>query len=127
MRPPKALNAEEAAAVARVGRDPEVARVAGLARRFTGIVRAAGKADAKGGGVAELDAWLAEARSCGIAAVETFAAGLEQDGAAVRAALTSPWSSGQAEGQINRLKLLKRRMYGRAGLDLLRRRALLAA
>jgi transposase len=59
--------------------------------------------------------------------VETFAAGLAQDGAAVRAALTRPWSSGQAEGQITRLKLLKRQMYGRAGLDLLRHRALLAA
>jgi transposase len=57
----------------------------------------------------------------------TFAAGLHQDGAAVRAALTLPWSSGQAEGQINRLKLLKRQMYGRANLDLLRRRTLLAA
>jgi transposase len=62
-----------------------------------------------------------------VAAVETFAAGLEQDGTAVRAALTTPWSSGQAEGQINRLKLLKRQMYGRAGVDLLRRRTLLAA
>jgi transposase len=45
----------------------------------------------------------------------------------VRAALTLPWSNGQAEGQINRLKLLKRTMYGRAGLDLLRRRFILAA
>ncbi len=45
----------------------------------------------------------------------------------MRAALRLPWSSGQAEGQINRLKLLKRSMYGRAKLDLLRRRFLLAA
>jgi transposase len=62
-----------------------------------------------------------------VPAVETFAAGLEQDGAAVRAALTTPWSNGQTEGRITRLKLLKRQMYGRAGLDLLRRRMLLAA
>jgi transposase len=48
---------------------------------------------------------------------------LDQDGAA----LTLPWSNGQAEAQINRLKLLKRTMYGRAGLDLLRRRFILAA
>jgi len=41
--------------------------------------------------------------------------------------LTEPWSSGQAEGQINRLKLIKRQSYGRAGLDLLRRRMVLAA
>jgi transposase len=45
----------------------------------------------------------------------------------VRAALELPWSNGQVEGQINRLKLLKRQMYGRAGLDLLERRALPAA
>ncbi len=53
--------------------------------------------------------------------------GLEQDGSAIRAALTTPWSSGQAEGQITRLKLIKRQMYGRASFDLLRRRVLLAA
>jgi transposase len=52
---------------------------------------------------------------------------LLQDGAAVRAALTTRWSNGQAEGQITKLKLLKRSMYGRAGFDLLRRRMLLAA
>jgi hypothetical protein len=75
VRPAKALDAEEAAAVARVGRDPEAARVSGLARRFTGIVRAACQADAKGGDVVGLDGWLAEARSSGVAAVETFAAG----------------------------------------------------
>ena len=54
-------------------------------------------------------------------AIATFAAGLEQDGAA----LTQPWSSGQAEGQINWPKLLKRQGYGRASFDLLRRRVLM--
>jgi transposase len=73
------------------------------------------------------EAWLAEGRDCGVRVVESFATSLDQDGAAVRAALTLPWSSGQAEGQINRLKLLKRAMYGRASLDLLRRRLILAA
>jgi transposase len=77
--------------------------------------------------LATLDAWLTEARACGVGAVETFAAGLEQDGAAVRAALTLPWSNGQAEGQINRLKLLKRQNYGRASFNLLRQRVLMAA
>src|SRR6185312_11864055 len=75
----------------------------------------------------ELNTWLADARRSGVRAVETFAAGLEQDGAAIRAALTTPWSSGQAEGQITRLKLIKRQMYGRASFDLLRRRVLHAA
>ncbi|WP_128565307.1 transposase [Methylobacterium crusticola] len=57
----------------------------------------------------------------------TFASGLDGDIAALRAALTEPWSSGQAEGQINRLKLIKCRWYGRAGLDLLKRRMVLTA
>ena len=68
--------------------------------------------------------WLEEAGSCGVPAVETFATGLQQDRAAVEAALTMPWSSGQAEGQINKLKLIKRQMYGSANFDLLRRRVL---
>ena len=72
-------------------------------------------------------AWLADARMSGVRAVETFAAGLEQDGAVVRSALSTPWSNGQTEGQVTRLKLLKRQMYGRAGFDLLRHRALLTA
>ncbi len=59
--------------------------------------------------------------------MESFATGLEQEGAAVRAALTTPWSSGQVEGQITRLKLLNRQMNGRAGLNLLRHRTRLAA
>ncbi len=76
---------------------------------------------------ATFEQWLSEARTCGVRAVETFAAGLEQDGSAIREALTTPWSNAQAEGQITKLKLLKRQMYGRASFDLLRRRVLLAA
>lgn len=57
----------------------------------------------------------------------TFGEGLQRDYAAVSAALELPWSSGQAEGQINRLKTLKRQMYGRAGFELLRARVLRAA
>ncbi len=60
-------------------------------------------------------------------AADDVVRGLGQDGAAVRAALTMPWSNGQTEGQITKLKLLKRQMYGRANFDLLRRRVLLAA
>jgi transposase len=56
-----------------------------------------------------------------------FAKGLRADLATVQAAVTLPWSQGPIEGQINRLKLLKRQRYGRACLDLLARRFLLAA
>jgi transposase len=122
-------SAPDAALVARVEQDPAAAHVAGLARRLTALVRGCGvnpKVDPEAARVA-LDTWLADARRSGVRALETFAAGLEQDGAAIRAALTTPWSSGQAEGQITRLKLIKRQMYGRASFDLLRRRVLLAA
>jgi transposase len=62
-----------------------------------------------------------------VAALRRFAERLQDDGGAVRAAVTLDWSDGQTEGQINRLKTRKRQMYGRAGLDLLERRFLLAA
>jgi transposase len=129
VQPPAELSAADAAVVTRIERDREAARIAGLARRFTTLVRGCGAGGKLGpdAALAGLEAWLADARASGVRAAETFAAGLEQDGAAVRAALTTPWSNGQTEGQVTRLKLLKRQMYGRAGLDLLRHRVLLAA
>jgi transposase len=69
-----------------------------------------------------LAAWLRQARGSGISALARFAHGLEQDCTAVQAALLLPYSNGQTEGQITRLKLIKRSMYGRAKLDLLERR-----
>lgn len=71
-----------------------------------------------------LDDWLVQARESGLAKLVRFAEGLEQDLAAVRAALELPWSNGQTEGQINRLKAIKRQMYGRAGFELLRARVM---
>lgn len=72
----------------------------------------------------ELDDWLWRAQNSGILALRRFAASLRQDYAAVKAAATLPYSNGPTEGNINRLKLLKRQMYGRAKLDLLRQRVL---
>jgi transposase len=69
-----------------------------------------------------LSVWLAKVAACGVHELKTFAAGLRDDEAAVAAALTEPWSSGQVEGQVNRLKLIKRTGYGRASLPLLRAR-----
>lgn len=74
--------------------------------------------------VSLLDDWLEDCSKSAIAGLEQFAASLLQDYAAVRAALELPWSNGQTEGQVHRLKLLKRQMYGRARLDLLRLRIL---
>lgn len=72
----------------------------------------------------ELAAWLNTAQASGVAAVQSFAKGILEDRLAVENALTLPWSSGQVEGQVNRLKLIKRMMYGRAKFDLLRIRVL---
>jgi transposase len=73
-----------------------------------------------------LDAWLDEA-ACAAPALGRFAKGLRADYDAVRAGLTVVWSNGQVEGQVNKLKLIKRQMYGRAKFDLLRQRVLQAA
>src|SRR5438067_534158 len=71
--------------------------------------------------------WLDAADGSAIPELREFARGLRRDRAAVEAALHYEWSNGQAEGQVNRLKLLKRAMYGRAGFALLRRRVLRVA
>lgn len=68
---------------------------------------------------ASFQPWIARAKE---SLVSSFANGISQDQAAVLAAITSPWSSGQVEGQITKLKLVKRQMYGRATLDLLEAR-----
>lgn len=73
---------------------------------------------------ADLDPWIADARASLIA---SFANGIGRDKAAVRAAITEPWSNGQTEGQITKLKLVKRQMYGRGKLDLLQARLIGAA
>jgi transposase len=73
----------------------------------------------------QLDTWLEKSLSSGIIALQTFAEGIQQDYLAVKAALELPWSNGQTEGQVTKLKLIKRQMYGRANFDLLRRRVLL--
>jgi len=72
-----------------------------------------------------LDAWMHDARASGIVELRGFADGLCADKAAVQAGLTLPWSQGQTEGFVNKVKMLKRQMCGRAKLDLLRQRVLL--
>ncbi len=71
-----------------------------------------------------LDPWLERAATSGVTELKRFAGGLQRDQAAVRAALSLSYSTGPVEGQINKLKLIKRSMYGRAKFDLLRRRTL---
>ena len=90
---------------------PEIAQAADLALQFHNIL--------VGREITALDPWLVEALGSPIG---SFARGLQRDIDAVRAALTLPWSTGPVEGKINKLKLIKRSMYGRAGLELLRAR-----
>ena len=72
----------------------------------------------------QLEAWLERATVSGLNAFQSLANGIRADYEAVKAGVTLPWSTGPVEGQINRLKMLKRQMYGRAGIDLLRQRVL---
>ena len=74
--------------------------------------------------LAILDPWIDRARA---SIVASFANGVVKDKAAVSAAITSPWSNGQTEGQITKLKLVKRQMYGRGKIDLLEARVVGAA
>jgi transposase len=98
---------------------PEIKRARALAREFREMVRERG--------VKSFDRWMKAVNRSQVPELIRFAAGLLKDESAVRGALSSEWSNGQVEGQVNRLKLLKRQMYGRAKFDLLRARVLYAA
>lgn len=97
-------------------RSPEVAACASVAREFVRMVRDRDEA-----------AWIPWLESANSTALASFARHLSKDQDAVLAALRLPWSNGQVEGQVHRLKLIKRQMYGRAKFDLLRLRVLSAA
>jgi transposase len=118
LRERKDLNPENQALMrALFRRCPDLKLAARLGREFTKMIRHR-RPD-------KLDAWIDRAQQVDVPqSLRTFAAGLNADYAAVRAALMLSWSNGQVEGQVNRLKLLKRQMYGRAGFDLLRLRVL---
>ena len=98
---------------------PELDEAIALAEEFAALVR--------GRQPERLDPWLQRAQDGTVISLRRFAKRLSADYEAVRAAVKLSWSNGPVEGQINRLKMLKRTMYGRAGLDLLGRRFLLAA
>ena len=94
----------------------DMAAIYPLVQRFSEMVRS--RQDK------EFEGWLKESLSCGVKGFETFAIGLRREQPAVEAALSLPYSNGQTEGQVNRLKMIKRQMYGRASFELLRRRFL---
>ena len=117
VQPPADLTAAEQAALDQIQKTmAEVAAAYTLAQEFVRMVRER-TAEA-------LTGWIARAAASCVAELGSFAHGLQRDLAAVTAGLSLPWSNGQVEGQINRLKLIKRTMYGRASFDLLRKRVL---
>ena len=111
------LSRSDAVTVARIeAAVPDLAAACALTGRFANMVRN-GEHD-------NLEAWLSET---GGSLLASFARGLDADKHAVLAALREPWTNGQTEDQINKLMTLKRQMYGRANLDLLRARLPAAA
>lgn len=105
---------EETELLQRLTQHPDLARVATLDDEFLGLLR---KPQAEG-----LDDWLKQAISSAFKPFQSFANRLFDDYEAVKASLTTAVSNGPVEGLNNRLKMLKRQMYGRAGLDLLAKR-----
>lgn len=93
---------------------PEFATMRALAQRLRGLLR--------GHDVSKLGPWLNDAKATGLYRMVAFAHKLARDQDAVENAIRYDWSNGQTEGQVNRLKALKRSMYGRANVELLRAR-----
>ncbi|MEU3558554.1 ISL3 family transposase [Kitasatospora sp. NPDC006786] len=97
---------------------PELETTAGLVRSFAEMLTLL-----EGHRLPE---WITEAMTSGLRGISTFANGLNSDYDAVEAGLTTQWNSGHVEGAVNRIKMLKRQMFGRASFQLLRKRVLLA-
>jgi transposase len=117
VKPMEDLSVDDHQALERIQEaDAKVAEAYTLGQRFVRMVKERQSS--------ELKHWLDDVGKSGIEALKGFAKGIEQDLAAVTNALSLPWSNGQTEGQVNRLKLIKRQMYGRANFDLLRKRVL---
>ena len=95
---------------------PDAEKIKALLRDFKRLV--------KEHKVDEFDRWRKAVEESQIIEFQTFSEGLNKDREAVKAALRLSWSNGQTEGQVNRLKMIKRQMYGRANLDLLTARIL---
>jgi transposase len=116
LRPEKLKDEEQKMVALLCQLSPEIVHAQELALNFLSIIRERR--------VDELREWLIKASRSGLTEFRRFARGLTVDLSAVKAALLYEWSQGQVEGQVHRLKMIKRQMYGRAKLDLLRARVL---
>ena len=116
-RNPEKLDADEQQLITRLERAcPTVEFLRPLVRSFSEVLL--------GKEAAALQPWINRANALGLPAIKNFCNGLVRDRAAVMAAISLKWSNGQVEGQVHRLKLIKRQMYGRASFALLRARVL---
>jgi len=116
---PAALSDEEQAQLASVqDRCPHLAVLAACVRSFAEIM-------AHRRGEQELEGWLTQAEAADLPELRSFANGIRRDQQAVTAGLTLPYSSAAVEGNVNKIKMLKRQMYGRASFPLLRKRVIL--
>ncbi len=115
-KPRPMLNERQSKIVDFLKRTPDFATMRYLMLSFRSILR--------NGAVSSLARWIQEAEASGIAAIGKFVRQLKRDREAVEHAVQYQWSNGPVEGHINRLKMIKRHMYGRAGFELLRSRVL---
>ena len=118
-RPDRLDDADRASLDAILAASPQLAAVTASVRAFAAIMN-------EKRGRRLLEPWMTAALATGEPALRSFVTGLRADQDAVTNGLSLPWSSGAVEGHVNRIKMLKRQMYGRASPDLLRRRVLLA-
>lgn len=116
VRDPDTLAAEDIAVLQHIDQHEDLPAIYQLAQQFVRMV--------KHRLPDQLDPWLKACEAVSAIPLQNFAVGLRQDYDAVRAALETSWSNGQTEGQVNRLKVIKRQMYGRANFDLLRLKVL---
>jgi transposase len=117
-RPDRLTDADKASLEAILAASPELAAVTASVRDFAAIMT-------ERRGRKQLEPWMTAALATGEPALRSFVTGLRADQDAVTNGLSLPWSSGVVEGHVNRIKMLKRQMYGRAKPDLLRKRVLL--
>ena len=118
-RPEKRSPEAEARLAAVRASDPELAAALGTLDEFAALIRKRSSGSLK--------EWLPRAEASPCPEVRNFAEGIRRDESAVEAAISTRWSNGPVEGHVNRLKTIKRQMYGRAGFALLRLRVLEAA
>ena len=119
LRDPQRLAKQEKQTLALIRKSQQVEMAYGLAQQCVTLL--------KERNAQPLDTWLLDCQMSGISDLVTFAQGLEKEGLALHAAFTLPYSNGPVEGKINKLKYIKRSMYGRSGFPLLRQKVLKAA